>query len=61
MASLAGSPKTDFSKRDFSKQSFEQKVFSAVFGSSGSIFMDGFALYFANSDGGSLLRWKRTA
>jgi len=50
---LSGSPVTDFGKKDFSAHGPEQKVFTAVFGSSGSIFMDGFACYFANTDGES--------
>ena len=48
---LSGTPKTDFGKKVFADHSEEQKIFTAVFGSSGSIFMDGFELYFANSDG----------
>jgi hypothetical protein len=50
---LSESSNTDFGKKYFFDQGFEQQVFSAVFGSSGSIFMDGFRLYFVNSHGES--------
>lgn len=50
---LSESEKTDFGREDFSDHSYPQKVFTAVFGSCGSIAMDGFAGYFTNSDGES--------
>ena len=50
---LSESPVTDFGRKDFSEQSETQQVFTAVFGSSGAIMMDGLAGYFANFDGES--------
>jgi uncharacterized protein DUF4375 len=51
--SLSESPVTDFGRKEFSEQSEPQKVFTAVFSSSGAIMMDGLAGYFTNSDGES--------
>jgi hypothetical protein len=48
---LSGTPASDFGKKEFADHSDDQKIFTAVFGSSGSIFMDGFELYFVNYDG----------
>lgn len=52
---LSESPRSGFGQVDFAEQNLEQKVFSAVFGSSGSIFMDGLALYLENTDLPSIL------
>ena len=51
--SLSESTVTAFGRKDFSEQPEPQQVFTAVFGSSGAIMMDGLAGYFANSDGES--------
>jgi hypothetical protein len=51
LIALSESPKSDFGKVDFASQSHPQKVFSAVFGSSGAIMMGGFDGYFRNADG----------
>ena len=53
LISLSESPVTDFGRKDFSEQSEPQQVFTAVFGSSGAIMMDGLTGYFTNSDGES--------
>lgn len=50
---LSESDRTDFGKKAFADQSHPQKVFTAIFGSSGAIMMDGFEGYFTNSDGES--------
>jgi len=47
---LSESPCSGFAHIDFTEQNYEQKVFSSVFGSSGSIFMDGLALFLHNTD-----------
>ena len=50
---LSEAPITDFGRKAFSEQTDPQKVFTAVFGSSGAIMMDGLLGYFSNSDGES--------